>query len=549
MSENITFPQLCWRAVKSLSRTSNVKLAQKAEHKTPEAPILSSLEITFLLILFIYLKLEYDFNTFNHRHLTMEGPCGQCAFPLQEDDGDDFCMGDTPLMYAALYGHVPCINAWLQAGVHVNAVNKDGDTALHLASNWGSLGSVQRLIEAGADVNLFSNTGETALIEASITGSEKCANLLIESGACVNARVARKFTALMHAAGNGLDKCVDLLLRKGANVNAIEKRRQTALFKAANKGQKKCVDLLLKAGAYVNISDVQQMTPLMHSVMNGHYACFELLVASGADVNTKLEDGRTNMFLAVKNCRERYAKSQPAEKQGTNEDYDDHHKCIDLLLKEGAGVNTQCDGGRTALMLAAAHGHSKCVEKLKQAGANVNTVDNNGTFALLFACNAGDSACVDSLLQAGADVNLKDQQDTTPLISASAHGSHQLLAQLLKAGAHINRRNTAGLNALYYALGKIRSTSDTKHTEAVTLLFAAGETFIDASLKMMARYPRYRTVKETFFEQSLKHLCKEAIRKRLIQINPHEHLFHRVHQLGLPAILTEYLLYHTSLHQ
>ena len=184
-----------------------------------------------------------------------------------------------------------------------------------------------------------------------------------------------------------------------------------------------------------------------------------------------------------------------------------------------------------------------------QAGGNVNAVDNHGAFALLFACNSGDSACVDSLLQAGVDVNLKDQQDTTPLISASTHGSHQLLAQLLKAGAHINRRNTAGLNALYYALGKIQNTSDTKHTEAVTLLFAAGEKFIDASLQMMARYPRYRTVKETFFGQSLKHLCKEAIRKRLIQINPHEHLFHRVHQLGLPAILTEYLLYHTSLSQ
>ena len=129
---------------------------------------------------------------------------------------------------------------------------------------------------------------------------------------------------------------------------------KNVLKKAANKGQKKCVDLLLKAGAYVNISDVQQMTPLMHSVMNGHYACLELLVASGADVNTTLEDGRTNMFLAVKNCREKYAKSQQPEKQNANEDYNDHHKCIDLLLKEGANVNTQCDGGRTALMLATA---------------------------------------------------------------------------------------------------------------------------------------------------------------------------------------------------
>ena len=233
--------------------------------------------------------------------------------------------------------------------------------------------------------------------------------------------------------------------------------------------------------------------------MNGHYACLELLIASGADVNTTLQDGRTNIILAVKNCHEKYAKSQPAEKQGLNEDYDDHHKCIELLLKEGADVNTQCDDGWTALMLAAAYGHSKCVEKLIQAGAKVNAVDNHGAFALLFACNAGDSACVDSLLQAGADVNLRDQQGTTPLISASTHGSHQLLAQLLRAGAHINRSNTAGLNALQYAQGKIRDPSDTKHTEALTLLFAAGEKFTDVSLRMMGSISKIQNCEGNLF--------------------------------------------------
>ena len=46
---------------------------------------------------------------------------------------------------------------------------------------------------------------------------------------------------------------------------------------------------------------------------------------------------------------------------------------------------------------------------------------------------------------------------------------------------------------------------------------------------------------------SLKHLTRELIRKHLINIDPHENLFGRIPQLGLPSSLTKYLLYNMSL--
>ena len=46
---------------------------------------------------------------------------------------------------------------------------------------------------------------------------------------------------------------------------------------------------------------------------------------------------------------------------------------------------------------------------------------------------------------------------------------------------------------------------------------------------------------------NLKHLCREAIRKHLLKLDPHTHLFDRVPRLGLPSLLTEYLLYDMSL--
>ena len=45
----------------------------------------------------------------------------------------------------------------------------------------------------------------------------------------------------------------------------------------------------------------------------------------------------------------------------------------------------------------------------------------------------------------------------------------------------------------------------------------------------------------------LKHLCREAIRKHLLHLDPHTHLFGRVPRLGLPSLLTEYLLYNQTL--
>ena len=46
--------------------------------------------------------------------------------------------------------------------------------------------------------------------------------------------------------------------------------------------------------------------------------------------------------------------------------------------------------------------------------------------------------------------------------------------------------------------------------------------------------------------EHLKH-CREAIRKHLIDLDPHAHLFNRIPQLGLPSLLTDYLLFDISL--
>ena len=72
----------------------------------------------------------------------------------------------------------------------------------------------------------------------------------------------------------------------------------------------------------------------------------------------------------------------------------------------------------------------------------------------------------------------------------------------------------------------------------MTLLFAAGET-IEGKITYSDRW-KHREV-------DLNDLCREAIRKHLLEMDLHTHLFDRVPKLGLPRSLCGYILYNQTL--
>ena len=74
----------------------------------------------------------------------------------------------------------------------------------------------------------------------------------------------------------------------------------------------------------------------------------------------------------------------------------------------------------------------------------------------------------------------------------------------------------------------------------VTLFFAAGETVDDHPVKVSDYLDPPSDI-------CLSHICREAIREHLLLVDPHENLFIRTQQLGLPSALQEYLLYNVTL--
>ena len=81
-----------------------------------------------------------------------------------------------------------------------------------------------------------------------------------------------------------------------------------------------------------------------------------------------------------------------------------------------------------------------------------------------------------------------------------------------------------------------------KRKDICRLLFAAGETpdgIPDDEIPDCLKFDD--------LQLGLKHICREVIRKHLLSLDPHTHLFGRVLRLGLPSSLTEYLLYNQTL--
>ena len=302
----------------------------------------------------------------------------------------------------------------------------------------------------------------------------------------------------------------------------------TALYDAAKVGHDKCVHILIKKGADVNKRSSEKYfdTPLMIAAETGNLDSLKYLISAGANVNSPGLYRGPALYRAV---------SQ------------NHVHCVKFLIKAGADVNL--NHRLTMLMGAVVRGNTKCAEILIAAGANVNSRNKDNATGIMLATRESQTECIELLVKAGADVNALGGYNFTALIWAARGTSLQAVdcvKILLRAGAFINKFDTVGRNALLNSMADRCKTWS--NDDAAMLLYAAGEILegeiagikVDASDVMIPEFLQHK-------ELSLKHMCREAIRKQLLLLAPHTHLFGRILQLGLPQVLSKYLLYCFSL--
>ena len=180
--------------------------------------------------------------------------------------------GKTPLHIAADKTEEIIIQKLLAHEADPNLKDSSGNTSLHLAVRVKgeakpvkqkimggnkstfptpyhvySVQTVQAIIEHGADVNAVNSRGQTAVWFACIEGRDSFVKILLDTGADPN--IADKYgESCLHAAvyGHCSTKTVQEILHHGAHVNAVNRDGATPLLLACSTAQVEAVKLLLK---------------------------------------------------------------------------------------------------------------------------------------------------------------------------------------------------------------------------------------------------------------------------------------------------------------
>ena len=154
----------------------------------------------------------------------------------------------TPLHWAAMYGHKPMVQLLLANKAEVSA-ETGGVTPLHGAATAGFKDVAELLLANKADVNAKARDGWTPLHRAALNGHLDVAKLLLANKADVNPKDGNNWTPLHLAALEGHKDVAKLLLANKADVN-VRSNIGTPLHVAVVNGRKELVELLRQRGGH-----------------------------------------------------------------------------------------------------------------------------------------------------------------------------------------------------------------------------------------------------------------------------------------------------------
>ena len=170
--------------------------------------------------------------------------------------------------------------------------------ACYLACN---IQTVQAIIEHGADVNAVNNRIQTTLWFACFNGQVNIVKILLDAGADPNISDTNNDSCL-HAAIYGCccPEAIQKIIACGAHVNTANKDGATPILLACSTAQTESVKCLLKAKADPNIADADGDTSL-HAAIASECGkeLLQEIIDHGANVNAMNKKGRLLCCSAV----------------------------------------------------------------------------------------------------------------------------------------------------------------------------------------------------------------------------------------------------------
>jgi ankyrin repeat protein len=320
-------------------------------------------------------------------------------------------------------GQDALVEVYLDAGMAVDAPDRDGNTALILAAAQGHLSVVRLLLQRRADVDLRNRFGCTALEAATRTGHEQVAELLRRKGATLPQASA---VGLLSAVEAGDMEGVREALAEGAAPDAKNEGGEPGLITAVRTVRADVVALLLDHDADVDARDSDGKTPLMVAAELGRLEFAAALLERGAAVDAVTPDGSTALMLAA---------------------WRGHAEMVDLLAEHGADVDRLDSQARAPLTAARAKNHGEVERVLERRGASRGA----GRAALLAAAEAGDLDGVRALLDDDDARMARDERSNTPVMLAARRGWIRIVEALLDREPDLEQTNADGDTALMLA--------------------------------------------------------------------------------------------------
>ncbi|KAJ7589255.1 Pfs, NACHT and ankyrin domain protein [Mycena floridula] len=385
---------------------------------------------------------------------------------------DTDTMGNTPLLYAAQYGHIDSVKVLLARNVNPNVSNKDQRTPLSYVAVQGRIDIVQLLLKKNADPNICNKDQCTPLYYAVYQGHINIVKVLLENNADPNIWDRDHCTPLYCAIYQGHINILKLLLENNADPNICDKDQCTPLYYAVHMGAIGMVRLLLEKNADPNICNKDQYTLLSYAAEQGHIDMVKLLLEKNADPNICDKDQCTPLYYAtqhrplypgaqwgcvdiVKLLLENNADPNICDKdQCTPLYYAAHMGAIDiveLLLENNADPNICDKDQRTPLYYAAHQGHIDIFKLLLEKNADPNVCDKDQHTPLYYAARQGCINIVKLLLEKNADPNICDKDQYTLLSHATEQGHIEMVKLLLEKNADPNICNKDQYTLLSYA--------------------------------------------------------------------------------------------------
>ncbi|XP_028407753.1 ankyrin repeat and EF-hand domain-containing protein 1-like [Dendronephthya gigantea] len=213
-------------------------------------------------------------------------------------------QGQTPVVKAAEYGHIQCLQILADAGSDMTARDKEGKGILFycLTSTKRHLTAMKIALEHGANVNNVSNDGEPLIVKAAEDGLEEFLEELLHAGGDPNSKhLKTSFSALHAAAASGSVECARSILEAGADGDALDGKNTHAVHLATEKGHYEVIRVLAAYGADLGKVNTEGNTALHIAAVKGYAQICKFLAQRGCPSGLKNKEGKLARILAKEN--------------------------------------------------------------------------------------------------------------------------------------------------------------------------------------------------------------------------------------------------------